>query len=93
VLEETGYRVQATRCLFVHDNRKSNNRQALTHVYKIFFWCEIESGSPASNLEVDEVGLFLPESLPPLSTPRTTASQIRAIYDLSPGCGRRASFD
>jgi ADP-ribose pyrophosphatase YjhB (NUDIX family) len=79
LLEETGFRVRTTRCLAIYDHRLNNDPTALFHIYKLVFQCEILDGEPTLSEEIDEIGFFSIERLPPLSTQRTTETQLRVL--------------
>jgi ADP-ribose pyrophosphatase YjhB (NUDIX family) len=80
--EETGYNVRAIRLLALWDKQKHDHPPEWPHAYKCFFHCEMLSGTAAENLEIAEIDFFELNQLPPLSTPRVTASQIRRLYEL-----------
>jgi ADP-ribose pyrophosphatase YjhB (NUDIX family) len=81
ILQESGYSAKAAKLAAVYDRDKHEHPPYLFHVWKLFFVCEITGGSAQTSLETDGVDFFELDALPPLSTPRVTASQIRRMYD------------
>ena len=80
VFEESGFEARAVKLAAVYDFRKRNRPHHLNSIYKLFFICEITGGSAASSIETSEVGFFARDALPALSTGRTTAEQIRRMF-------------
>ncbi|MCA0988712.1 NUDIX hydrolase [Guptibacillus algicola] len=81
VYEETGYIVKVVRLLAVLDKSKHPHPASPYHTYKIIFQCEIVGGSPSESIETSASGFFNRINLPPLSTGRTTTSQIALLFD------------
>lgn len=81
VLEESGYRVRADKLLAVYDKAKHEHPAELVYAYKAFVRCELLGGEPTTSLETSEVGFFTPDRIPPLSTPRVNAAQLRRMFD------------
>ena len=75
--EEAGIPVRATKLFAVHDRDAHNFPPHEHHIFKLFFLCE-ETGEPHGehDHEVDAVGWFGLDDLPPLSTGRTTRDQV-----------------
>ena len=65
--EEAGLEVKPVRILAVLDKRCNPHPPSPFYTYKIFFWCEIVSGTTKCGLETTEVGFFDRNHLPPLS--------------------------
>jgi ADP-ribose pyrophosphatase YjhB (NUDIX family) len=80
VFEESGFEARAVKLAAVHDFRKRNRPRHLDSIYKLFFLCEITGGRAVPSIETSEVDFFARESLPPLSTGRTTAEQIQRMF-------------
>lgn len=91
VLEESGFRVRATRLLAVYDRNKHPHEPFIFHLYKMFFLCEIIERTVLNSIETTEAEFFSPENLPELSTPRVTAAQIKRMFELRDT--DRADFD
>ena len=82
VKEETGYDVQAQKLLAVYDRSRHPHEPPFPfHVYKLFFACAIVGGQATRNNEIDEIGFFTREVLPPLSLTRVTPQQIDRMFE------------
>lgn len=81
VFEESGYRVGVRKLVAVYDKLRHDHPDAPHHSYLMFFMCDLLAGSAATSLETSEVGWFEPGALPELSVNRTTAAQIRRMFD------------
>ncbi len=61
------------------------DKQGHTHfqhyVYKLFFLCELISGSATPSIETDEVGFFSEDMIPELSLGRVLPHQIKICFD------------
>jgi ADP-ribose pyrophosphatase YjhB (NUDIX family) len=80
--EETGYDVQAQKLLAVYDRSKHPHEPPFPfHVYKMFFLCEIVGGKATRNNEIDEIGFFTRDVIPPLSLTRITPQQIDRMFE------------
>ncbi len=75
--EEAGIPVRAVKVIAVHDRDAHNFPPHAHHIFKLFFLVE-ETGEPHGepDHEVDAVGWFGLDDLPPLSTGRTTRDQV-----------------
>lgn len=82
VAEEAGYRVQPLRLLAVWDNRRHHDRPVPYAVYKICIACRLCGGEGRPGIETEAVGWFPPDRLPPLSSARITAEQVRRLHHL-----------
>lgn len=84
VLEESGYRVRATKILAVYDRNKHAHPPYLFHVYKVFIRCELLSDIPekaTTDYETGEPTFFNEAEIPAdISTPRVTAAQIGRFF-------------
>jgi hypothetical protein len=65
----------------------------LYHAYKVFFLCDIVSGSPMIGLETDGVEFFTLEELPELSVARVTRQQIERLFEHNRDRGLATDFD
>ncbi|CAG0927627.1 ADP-ribose pyrophosphatase [Thermoflexales bacterium] len=82
--EETGYDVQAQKLLAVYDRSLHPHEPPFSfHVYKLFFLCELVGGQATRNTEIDEIGFFTRDVIPPLSLTRITAQQIDRMFEHS----------
>jgi len=75
--EESGVPVRAVKLIAVHDRDRHNPPPHVHHIFKLLFLCE-ETGAPhgAPDDEVEDVGWFALDDLPPLSTGRTSRDQL-----------------
>jgi ADP-ribose pyrophosphatase YjhB (NUDIX family) len=81
VFEESGYHTRATKLLAVYDKLRHSHPPGLHHAYKLFFGCELLGGSPTVGTEIEQVGFFPENAIPPLSPSRVTASQIQRMFE------------
>ena len=79
VWEESGFTVVPERIVGVYDANRAGRPLSFFHAYKILFLCRITGGTARPSEETEAVEFFDFETLPPLSSPRTT---MRHIEDL-----------
>ena len=79
VAEESGFVVRARRLLALWDRSRHNPGPFPHSVYKVAVACDLLGGSARPSIETLEVGWFLPDALPELSTTRITAAQISRL--------------
>lgn len=79
IREESGYEARAVKLLAVED-RKRRHPPSLHEVYKLAFLCELIGGAARPSEETSAVGWFAEDDLPPLSTARVTAGQIKRWF-------------
>jgi ADP-ribose pyrophosphatase YjhB (NUDIX family) len=92
--EETGYDVRATKLLAVYDRSRHPHEPPFPfHVYKMFFLCEIVGGKATRNDEIDEIGFFTRDVIPPLSLTRVTPQQIDRMFEHQQHPEWSAEFD
>jgi ADP-ribose pyrophosphatase YjhB (NUDIX family) len=85
VQEEAGYAVRVTKLAMLYDRDRHGHPPHPFHIYKLFFLCELVDGTlaPSSEIdgaEIDDVGFFALDQLPPLSLSRITAAQIERLF-------------
>ena len=78
--QESGYTARATKVAAVWDRNKHDHPPFLFHTWKVFFLCELTGGEPRTSYETTGVDFFALDALPDLSTGRSTAAQIRRMY-------------
>jgi ADP-ribose pyrophosphatase YjhB (NUDIX family) len=78
--QESGFTAKAVKLAALYDRNKHDHPPSLHHAWKAFFLCEITGGAPRHSNETDGVDFFALDQLPPLSTGRSTAAQIRRMY-------------
>jgi ADP-ribose pyrophosphatase YjhB (NUDIX family) len=94
VEEECGLCVAPLRLLAVLDREKQGHAPPFPFsVYKMFFHCGIEGGTPARTLESSESGFFPIDALPELSTSRVLPRQILSLFEAVQSGVAKAAFD
>lgn len=95
IREESGYLAKAVKLAALVDksNPAHGHPPGILHIYKLFFLCELTGGAPATSTETDAVEFFPVSSLPPLSTGRTTQSEIERVYQHHLHNGLPTDFD
>lgn len=85
IREESGYLAKAVKLTALVDksNPAHGHPPGLHHIYKLFFLCELIGGEAKVSDETDAVEFFPVSALPPLSTGRTTATQIARLHQHS----------
>lgn len=76
VFEESGFTVRASKLAMVYDKRLHDHPPSPRHTYKLFFLCDMLDGEATTSFETTAVDFFDLDTLPELSTHRTTASQL-----------------
>ena len=90
VQEETGFNVSVSRLLAIFD---TNKFQFQSKQYaKLVFECQIEDGDFQPNTEIEELAFFDIQSLPELSSKRTTKEQLEILWEIYQG-GREQYLD
>lgn len=83
VQEETGFNVSVSRLLAIFD---TNKFQFQSKQYaKLVFECKIEDGDFQPNTEIEELAFFDIQSLPELSSKRTTKEQLEILWEIYQG--------
>ena len=94
VVEESGYRVRATKLLAVLDRSKHPHVPPFPfHIYKLFILCDLIGGDAAASMETEEVGFFPENGTPELSISRTTPSQVARLFEHHRQPGLATDFD
>lgn len=93
VMEESGFEVTPTKLLAIFDRSRHGHPPAPFYLYKIVIQCNIIGGKPTPGTETTEVAFFDRYNLPELSTGRTTASQIKRLFDYHDNLEKPAYFD
>lgn len=81
VYEESGYHTRAVKLLAVYDRDRQGHPPLSNYVYKLFFQCELLSGSPSSSVETDAVAFFGENEIPQLSLTRIMPAQVARIFE------------
>jgi len=80
VHEESGYTVAVKKLAALYDRNLQGHPPMAYHVYKVFFICELQGGSPQTDSETEAVSFFREDALPSLSLPRVTPKQIEHLF-------------
>lgn len=82
VYEESGYQTRAIKLLAVYDRNHPRHGHPYFrhHVYKLFFHCELLSGTPTQSMETEAAEFFAEDAIPQLSLTRVTPSQIARLF-------------
>jgi len=81
VFEESGYRARAAKLLAVWDRGLHGHPPTAMRIWKLIFRCELTGGEPAQSIETEGADWFAEDSLPELSLPRTTPSQLARLFE------------
>jgi ADP-ribose pyrophosphatase YjhB (NUDIX family) len=92
-LEESGYRVRATKLLALLDKARHEHPPSVDYTYKVLIGCRLEGGEPATSHEVDAVSFFARRSLPELDLDRTTPGQVTLAWAHHEDPQRATDFD
>lgn len=92
-MEEAGAIVVPSRIIAVQLANKHNNHLFPYTIYKIFVECVLVKNSFSPNTETFESDFFALESLPPLSTDRTTFDQVSLCFNAKKHKTFEAVFD
>ena len=79
--EESGYTSKVTKLAMLYDRDHHGHPPHPFHIYKLFFVCDLLGGKPVHSPEVDDVGFFALDQLPPLSLSRVTVAEIQRLFD------------
>jgi ADP-ribose pyrophosphatase YjhB (NUDIX family) len=82
IREESGYFAKAVKLAALYDrnNPAHAHPPSILHIYKLFFLCELTGGTATLSIETDGVEFFPVNALPPLSSGRTSESQIARMH-------------
>ncbi|MGB3774341.1 MAG: NUDIX hydrolase [Leeuwenhoekiella sp.] len=83
VREETGFIVNTSRILAIFDKKCHPHPPDTHYLYKIVFYCEIQSGEVDPNFDIQGVDWFSLHKLPELSTDRILESQLQLLCNLA----------
>ena len=92
-LEESGYRVRATKLVALLDKARHEHPPSVDYVYKVLIGCRLEGGEPATSHEIDAVGFFARTAIPELDLDRTTPGQIELAWAHHEDPKRPTDFD
>jgi ADP-ribose pyrophosphatase YjhB (NUDIX family) len=92
-LEESGYRVRATKLVALLDKARHEHPPSVDYTYKVLIGCRLEGGSAATSHEIDAVGFFARTAIPELDLDRTTPGQVELAWAHHEDPSRPADFD
>jgi len=92
-LEESGYRVRATKLVALLDKARHEHPPSVDYVYKVLIGCRLEGGAAATSHEIDAVGFFARTAIPELDLDRTTPGQIELAWAHHEDPTRPTDFD
>lgn len=92
-LEESGFRVRATKLLALLDKACHEHPPSADYTYKVLVGCELEGGAPATSHEIDAVSFFVRTTAPELDVDRTTPGQLALAWAHHDDPARPADFD
>ncbi len=93
VYEESGFHTRSVKLLAVYDRNRHPHPPIPEYVYKLFFQCELLSGSPSLSIETSEVAFFAENEIPELSLSRVTPTQIAKVFEYSRHPDLPTAFD
>jgi ADP-ribose pyrophosphatase YjhB (NUDIX family) len=92
-LEESGYKVRATKLLALLDKARHEHPPSADYTYKVLIGCRFEGGEPATSHEIDAVSFFARAEAPELDLDRTTPGQVALAWAHHDDPARPADFD
>jgi ADP-ribose pyrophosphatase YjhB (NUDIX family) len=92
-LEESGYRVKASKVLALLDKSRHDHPVSLDYTYKVLIACRLEGGEPATSHEIDAVAFFRRGGHPDLDLDRTTPGQVELAWAHRDDPSRPTDFD
>jgi ADP-ribose pyrophosphatase YjhB (NUDIX family) len=92
-LEESGYRVEAEKVLALLDKSRHEHPPSADYTYKVLVRCRLLGGEPVTSHEIDAVGFFPRDAVPPLDLDRATPGQIELAFAHLADPSRPTDFD
>jgi ADP-ribose pyrophosphatase YjhB (NUDIX family) len=92
-LEESGYRVRATKLVALLDKTRHEHPPSVDYTYKALVGCALEGGEPVTSHEIDAVSFFARTEIPELDLDRTTPGQIALAWAHHEHPDRPTDFD
>lgn len=83
ICEESGYQAQAVKLLALYDRNhpRHGHPPFWHHIYKLFFRCELLSGTATTSIETEAAEFFAEDEIPELSLSRVVPSQITRLFE------------
>jgi ADP-ribose pyrophosphatase YjhB (NUDIX family) len=92
-LEESGYRVRATKLVALLDKSRHEHPPSVDYTYKVLVGCRFEGGAPVTSHEIDDVSFFARDARLELDLDRTTPGQVALAWAHHDEPGRATDFD
>ena len=92
-LEESGYRVEATKLVALLDKTRHEHPVSIDYTYKVLIGCRLLDGEPVTSHEIDAVAFFPRGDLPALDLDRTTPGQVALAWRHHDDPDRPTDFD
>ena len=92
-LEESGYRVEATKLVALLDKTRHEHPVSIDYTYKVLIGCRLVDGEPVTSHEIDAVAFFARGQVPDLDLDRTTPGQVALAWKHHDEPGRPTDFD
>jgi ADP-ribose pyrophosphatase YjhB (NUDIX family) len=92
-LEESGYRVEATKLVALLDKTRHEHPVSIDYTYKVLIACRLLEGDPVTSHEIDAVAFFPRGELPELDLDRTTPGQVALAWKHHDDPARPTDFD
>ncbi len=82
IKEETGLDTEIVRLLAVYDKQRHKHPPEPYYIYKLIFLCRVNGGELKAGFDMQGVGWFSLDNLPPLSEERILENQLRHLFQL-----------
>jgi ADP-ribose pyrophosphatase YjhB (NUDIX family) len=92
-LEESGFRVRATKLVALLDKARHEHPPSADYTYKVLVGCSLLGGEPATSHEIDAVSFFGRAAVPELDLDRTTPGQLALAWSHHDDPARPTDFD
>ncbi|PKB79208.1 MAG: hypothetical protein BZY88_14500 [SAR202 cluster bacterium Io17-Chloro-G9] len=93
VVEESGFQVEVSRLLALHDRRRHDLTPYPFAVYMLFFLCRLTGETALDNPETSEAAFFPRGELPGLSTYRVSTEQLNRVFRVCDDYGLPVELD
>lgn len=82
IKEETGLDTEIVRLLAVYDKQRHKHPPEPYYIYKLMFLCRVNGGELKAGFDMQGVGWFALDNLPPLSEERILENQLRHLFQM-----------
>ena len=80
IKEETGLDAEIVRLLAIYDKQRHKHPPEPHYIYKLIFLCRVKGGELQAGFDMQGVGWFSLDKLPPLSEERILENQLRHLF-------------